>query len=65
MKTQLLAKSSVGQVFTCEKCGNIHLSCGNFSTSFSPEAFRELERMVSQAEVSLADRSSAEILSVY
>ena len=53
MENLVLSESSIGEITLCGRCENIHLSCGNFSTSFSREAFNELEKMVSQAKRSL------------
>lgn len=53
MNETILSESSIGEIFLCGKCGNIHLTCGNFTTAFTARAFQELEKMVSQANQSL------------
>lgn len=50
-RCELLVRSDVGHVSTCQGCGQVHLTLQYMTLRFEAAAFRTLVNMVSQAQI--------------
>lgn len=54
---RVLASGAVGKVCACPGCGHVQLTLEYLTLRFEPEAFRQLSRMLADAQTELDCRS--------
>ncbi len=52
-RCETLVRSEIGQVSSCQGCGQVHVALDYMTLRFDPAAFRTLVSMVSQAQYRL------------